>query len=480
MSQASLPFLPAEYAYEFVDSGVMRGGATARPTDHCWAIPKEYYINDDRIADSFSHGLAPISSDLLDVALATYVADRLSPRVGVRKSRRLRNWKRVIHLTVSVRRLEIWKRSDVVESLAHVLQFFTDDVWQLNFVRRRAPGRLSETQNYLFANPLPKPVGVALFSGGLDSFCGAVQQMSECSRHSFAFVSGVTNSRQRFEQREQIKAISREVGRQVCHVTIPFGLKWHGKSSRGFGEEASQRTRGFLFLTLGAVTAIAAGASELSIFENGIGAINLPYDASQVGSFNSRAVHPLALLRMGEFLTTLRGKEFVFQSPFLFQTKGEMCCHPTVQSLSAYIPRTFSCDGFPVHARKKPQCGSCTSCLLRRLSLQSAGLSKFDPANGYVADLSNSKSKVSERQLRHLRVMEWQYHKIKQSVLSEAPWQNLISEFPELQNFCAEMTCRSRSSEDEIQRSLLKLYSRYVAEWDNFSARELLVFNRAA
>lgn len=480
MSQASLPFVPAEYAYEFMDSGVMRGGATARPTDHCWAIPKEYYINDDRIADSFGHRLSPLSSDLLDLALASYVADRLSPRAGLCKSRRVRNWKRVIHLTVPVRRLEIWKRLDVVESLANLLQFFTDDVWRLNFVRRRAPGRPSETQNYLFPNPLPKPLGVALFSGGLDSFCGAVQEMSEFPRHSFAFVSGVTNSRQRFAQREQIKAISRKVGRQVCHVTVPFGLKWRGESSRGSGEEVSQRTRGFLFLTLGAVTAIAAGESELSIFENGIGAINLPYDASQVGAFNSRAVHPLALLRMGEFLTMLRGKAFVFQSPFLFQTKGEMCCHPAVKSLSAYIPRTFSCDGFPVHARKKPQCGSCTSCLLRRLSLQSAGLSKFDPSHEYVADLSTSKSKVSERQLRHLRVMEWQYHKIKQLLLSEAPWQDLISEFPELQSISAEISGGGRSSEDEIQRSLLKLYSQYVAEWDNFSARERLLFNRAA
>lgn len=479
MSQAVLPFLPAEYAYEFTESGLMRGGPTALPTERSLMVPQEYYINDKRIADSFGHSLSPLLSDLLDVALAAYLADRISPRVGLKKSRRVRNWKRVMRLRIPVRRLEIWKRPEVNKSLASLLQFFTDDLWELAFTDRKEPTPRPSEYRYLFSDPLPHPLKVALFSGGLDSFCGAAQQMSEFPDHSFAFVSGVTNSRQRFAQREQIKAISRQIGREVCHVIIPFGFKWGGKV-RGAKEETSQRTRGFLFLTLGAVTAITARATEFSIFENGIGAINLPYDASQISAANSRAVHPISLIRMGEFLGLLCGKKFVVRSPFLFQTKGQMCCHPTVRSLLAYIPQTFSCDGFPVPVKSKPQCGSCTSCLLRRLSLQSAELSAFDPADAYVADLLTPDAKPSERQLRHLRVMEWQCHKIKQLLQSPSPWQALVSEFPELQSLSAEISRSDQASHEETQQGVLKLYSQYVAEWNNFSARELLVFRRAA
>lgn len=480
MPQASLPGVAFEYAYEFSDSGTLLGGPTELPTELCWVVPKKYYIRDYRIADSSGRRLSPLSADWLDVALASYLADRLSPRVGLHQSRKIRNWRRVIRLKIPVRRLEIWRRPDVMESLVGLLEFFTDDLWQIDFIQRRAPGRPSERQDFLFSEPLQGPLTVALFSGGLDSFCGAAQQVSESRYHSFAFVSGVTNSRQRFEQREQIKAISREAGRRVCHVVIPFGLKRQGRVSRGSAEEPSQRTRGFLFLTLGAVTALNAGASELSIFENGIGAINLPYDASQISSANTRAVHPLALLKMSDFVRRLHGEEFMFKSPFLFQTKGEMCRHPTVQSLSAYIPRTFSCDGFPVQAKNKPQCGSCTSCLLRRLSLQSAGLSASDPSDQYVADLLTPNSRPSDKQLRHLRVMEWQYHKIKQLLGSEAPWPNLISEFPELQSISVEISCHSQESEEKTRKSILKLYSQYVAEWETFSARELLAVRRAA
>ena len=481
MPQPSIPFALAEYSYELSDAGLIRGGPTALPSEASWQASKEYYINDERIADSFGRRLSPILSDWLDVALASYLADRLSPRVGLHPSRKFRNWRRVINLRIPVRRLEIWKRSEVTNSLTSLLQFFTDDLWKITFVRRRASGRLAESHNFLFSNPLPTPVRVALFSGGLDSFCGAASQMADFPGDSFVFVSGVTNRRQRSAQREQIKAISRQSrGTEVCHVIIPFGLNWHGKASRGAAEEPSQRSRGFLFLTLGAVTAIAASASELSIFENGIGAINLPYDASQISAANSRGVHPVALLRMGDFVKLLRDEEFLFQSPFLFSTKGEMCRHPAVQSLSAYLPRTFSCDGFPVQVKNKPQCGSCTSCILRRLSLYSAGLSTFDPSGAYVADLLTCGSNPSDRQLTHLRVMEWQYEKIRRLLNSKSPWLNLIIEFPELRNISAELSSRGRTSQVEIRRSLLKLYSQYVAEWDGFSARGLLLRNRAA
>lgn len=479
MPQASLPFLPAEYSYEFTESGLIRGGPTALPTEHALMVPQEYFINDKRIADSFGHSLSPVLSDLLDVALAAYLADRLSPRVGLHKSRRIRNWRRVIRLRVPVRRLEIWKRPEVSKSLASLLQLFTDDLWNLDFTNRRVRHRSQGEHRYLFSDSLPRPLTIALFSGGLDSFCGAAQQMSEFPNHSFAFVSGVTNSRQRFAQREQIKAISRQIRRDVCHVIVPFGFKWRGKI-RGANEEPSQRTRGFLFLTLGAVTAITARATQFSIFKNGIGAINLPYDASQISADNSRAVHPISLIRMGEFLGLLCGKEFVIRSPFLFRTKGQMCCHPTVRSLLPYIPQTFSCDGFPLPVKGKPQCGSCTSCLLRRLSLQSAELSAFDPGDAYVADLLTYDNKLSERKLKHLRVMEWQCHKIKQLLRYPSPWQGLVREFPELQKISAEISRSGHASQEETSARVLELYSQYVAEWDNFSARKLLLFRRAA
>ncbi len=201
MSQASLPFLLAEYSYELTESGLIRGGPVALPTEASWQASKEYYINDERIADSFGEALPPVLADWVDIALATYLADRLSPRVGLSPSRKFRNWRRVINLKIPVRRVSVWNRAQVKNSLTGLLTFLTDDFWKVTFVKSNQSARKARNSRYLFSNKPRKPIRVALFSGGLDSFCGAAIEMAEAPRSSFVFVSAVSNTRQRSAQR---------------------------------------------------------------------------------------------------------------------------------------------------------------------------------------------------------------------------------------------------------------------------------------
>jgi hypothetical protein len=432
-----------------------------------------FYVNDEMIGDSFGRAIDPLLADWIDIALAAYFADRLSPRRNPKVAGHAFQWARRMCLKIPVRLPDVWRRAEVEDALRRTLGFFTDDQWNFEFVARRGRGRLSERQEFLFPMPVEVPVRVALLSGGLDSFAGAARAVGDLQDQSLIFVSGVTNLRQRSAQREQLRALRRLSSRELCHVAVPFGLDRRGLP-RGKGEETSQRTRGFLFLTLGAVTALTASTTELYIHENGVGAINLPYDATQVGTSNSRGVHPLSLLRMGELAEALTGGPFTFHNPYLFQTKGQMCRHPAVRRLADYIPGTFSCDGYPVQARNKPQCGSCTSCLLRRVSLEAAGLSAYDPPDHYVCDLLNPAVRASEKQLQPLKAMEWQFRKLGQKLHATAPWQSLVTEFPELQSVASELGARSDGGDKQVRHSVLQLYRRYVAEWERFSARERL------
>ncbi len=470
------PVSPIEYHVDFTGVGVKRRRSGASNIEGGEAtFTTGFYLDDKVISNPFCQSLDPLLADWVDVALFAYVADRLSPRRDPKNPQRMFQWARRMNLKVPVRRLDVWQQSGVVAALSDVLRHFTDDEWHFEFVARRGRGHSAAQQRYLFSAPPSGPTMVALYSGGLDSFAGAAQQCAELSDHSFVFVSGETNPRQSSAQRDQVRALIRQFKREVCHVTVPFRVNWEGKTHKGV-EDVSQRTRGFLFSTLGAVTAITSGSSELYIYENGIGAINLPYDATQLGTSNSRAVHPLSLLRMSRFAELLTSSPFAFQNPYLFQTKGEMCRHPAVRGLANYVPLTFSCDGFPVQTKGKPQCGSCTSCLLRRLSLEAAKLSAFDRADQYICDLLTPRAKASERQLQNLRAMEWQYRKISQRLAGKSPWQSLVTEFPELQALASGLGSNGESAESagNIERSILRLYARYVAEWGKFSARERL------
>jgi 7-cyano-7-deazaguanine synthase in queuosine biosynthesis len=468
--------VPTTHPFDFTGQDTLRRDTPRTPDARGSAEPTfatGFYVNDDMIGDSFGRALDPLLADWIDIALAAYLSDRLSLRRDPKVAGHAFHWARRMCLKLPVRLPDVWRRTEVDNALRRTLGFFTDDEWNFEFVARRGTGRLAERQEFLFPMPVEAPVRVALFSGGLDSFAGAARAVTDLQDHSLIFVSGVTNSRQRSAQREQLRALRRFSSRELCHVAVPFGLDRRGLT-RGKGEETSQRTRGFLFLTLGAVTALTAGAAELYIHENGVGAINLPYDATQVGTSNSRGVHPLSLLRMGELAEVLTGTPFTFHNPYLFQTKGQMCRHPAVRRLADYIPSTFSCDGYPVQARRRPQCGSCTSCLLRRLSLEVAGLSAYDPSEHYVCDLLNPAAKPSEKQLQPLKAMEWQFRKLNQKLSVTAPWQNMVTEFPELQSIVSELGAHAGGGDKQVQHSVLQLYRRYAAEWDSFSARELL------
>jgi hypothetical protein len=245
-------------------------------------------------------------------------------------------------------------------------------------------------------------------------------------------------------------------------------------------EEWSQRGRGFLFLTLGAATALAVKNQELCVFENGIGAINLPINATQIGTYSSRAANPLTLARMENFIQLLTGASFKIRNPFLYRTKGEMCNNEVVASLASLISETFSCDGFPVRARGCPQCGTCSSCVLRRVSLLHANLIEYD--RGYLVDVFDTTKALTSDQQYVLRAMYWQARRIAECLGSVDAWQALIRAFPMLAKIEDLLVTNGDQDQLAIRSSLIRLYEQYIEEWNQFLSRYslLAVGERAA
>jgi len=461
-----------EFNFDFSRSPNVRWGRSSEPgKEDPISHSMEYYINDGKIAERFGHILDPQLADWIDIALACYLADRLAMRSTGRGAESGNQWARVFNLVVPVREMVRWSNVEVKGWLEQLLHFFTDDVWHFEFVERVGPRRPAESQGFLFGFDSSVPMRVALYSGGLDSFAGAAQTVCDFPDSAFVFVSGVTNGRQQAAQRKQLNVLRKGANHGIWQVGVPYGLLWSGSASL-HKEESSQRTRGFLFLTLGAVSAIAAGSRTLFLYENGIGAINLPYDGTQVGAYNSRATHPVALLRMQDFIERLTDYSFSIENPFAFSTKAEMCRHRAVQELREYLDLTFSCDSFPVRAKDKAQCGLCTSCLLRRQSLERAGLAAYD-IKGYLNDFTRAGFSCSEKQLHSLLAMDWQAQRIKAALAQASPWEALVQEFVELRKLESELCRSGRVERHTLQDKLVRLYAEYAAEWESFSARRL-------
>jgi 7-cyano-7-deazaguanine synthase in queuosine biosynthesis len=422
-----------------------------------------YYVNDNAVSKLLGSSLDALLADLVDVAAAVHMADRLA----LRERAAPEHWNRQFKIHVPVRRLSDWRRNEVEGSLGDVLAFVTGDGWDIQFRSRPTHPRFSEQHSSLFPFDHSEPIRVNLFSGGLDSFAGNIAALSEHPDTHHVCVSATPNRRQEYHQKGQVRSLRTLPNRSLTHVRVPCWLE----SASEVPQEPTRRTRGFLFLALGAVSALSAGTDRLFIYENGVGAINLPYERTPLGVPNSRSVHPSALLLVSRFIETLTGKQFRIENSCVFQTKAEMCSHPVVQTMASLIPTTFSCDGFPVQRSQLPQCGLCTSCILRRLALENSGLHDID-ADGYACDLYDANQEMRLRRLRGLAAMDWQVERLREALAGDARWKPLMSEFPELRQTCVALAKQTGDSDDIIQNRLERLYRRHCDEWRNFPPRQ--------
>ncbi len=428
-----------------------------------------YYINDDSVAKLLGAMLSPILADLVEVAAAIHIADR----IAVRQCRAPETWRRQFRVDIPVRCLADWKRPDVMERLCRLLSFLTGDGWDLQFSSR--PGRLrgSESQGHLFKAECKEPIRVSLFSGGLDALAGSVAHIEESPEEHLVCVSGSPNNRQERHQRAQIARLRETYHRSITHIRVPCWLE----SGAEIAQEPTRRTRGILFLILGAVAALSAEVNRLYVYENGIGAINLPYERIPVGVPNSRSVHPSTLILVSEFVQAITGQPFSIENPSVFQTKAEMCQHQGVQHLASVIAETFSCDGFPVQRSRAPQCGVCTSCVLRRQALFGAGLAHADAA-GYSCDLYDADQTINPRRLRGLAAMDWQAVRLAEAL--QYGWAGLMREFPELRQTCMALSLSGNETVETVQRRLVRMYEQHVREWSTFPPRMLWMAQRKA
>jgi hypothetical protein len=247
---------------------------------------------------------------------------------------------------------------------------------------------------------------------------------------------------------------------------VPVHIKFEKRSRGAYDhEDPSQRTRGFVFQVFGAVTAATAGLDVLHVYENGIGALNLPYSAAQLGSQATRATSPLTLALVSDLVTDVIGRRFRVLLPHQFETKAQMCSVFKDAQLSSLIQLAISCDNFPQRVADTPQCGVCPSCLLSRQSLFSAGLRTADPSSRFRHDIYSLSGAGSTRHSFPFRVMSSQAACIDIACGTEDPWTSLVHLYPMLLQVEADHMRRTGQSQ---QHRLVALYRRYCVEWLSF------------
>ena len=444
------------YAYDFTEDS------------HPIELDPHYWLDGQRISQAFCQALPIDLADLLDVGMAVYAADRRSAR----DFKNAASGQRSIHIQVGVRNTQLWADTELIDKLEVLLHWMSGDNWRFEFVERQAVPSPAEADSFLFELPPEPPTKVSLFSGGLDSLAGSVRSLEEGLGRSHVLVSGYTKGNLLHQQQLQVNHIrsvlnhgaSYAASTQIRHVAVPFGIR----KPVGHREEKSQRTRALVFILLGVATAVQAGTDTLWIYENGVGALNLPLNETQLGVDNYKGVHPRTLALAEDFLKLALRQEVKIVNPFLFSTKAQMCKFLNDSEYVDCIQHTVSCDGFPQRIPNEPsQCGHCTSCVLRRQSLLASELHHYD--GGYRYDVLQSPTTLDSSRLYGLEAMRNQAQVLESCLASADPWHSLCSKFPELARTEMELEMLGDpGGKGAIRNRIIRLFRTYAWEWGWF------------
>ena len=225
------------------------------------------------------------------------------------------------------------------------------------------------------------PDEVILFSGGLDSFAGTVEELVAHGK-KVALVSHRSAPKIIDAQNYLIDQLRRRFGAdRVLHVPVRANLK------DDLGKEPTHRTRSFLFAAIGAVTAQLLDRQRICFFENGVVSLNLPPVGQVVGARATRTTHPQAMAGFRRVLSAVLGQPFDVTNPYAWMTKTEVIDRIVQNGCGDLIRHTRSCTRVHAMTKLHPHCGQCSQCIDRRFAVLAAGQEHEDPADAYKVDL---------------------------------------------------------------------------------------------
>jgi 7-cyano-7-deazaguanine synthase in queuosine biosynthesis len=336
-------------------------------------IPGVHYrLKSEALFEPLRSDGPPKVSDLLAIAAAVYSIDRL-----VKRSYQcaLRGPGRVLHVRARVAAPAFW--TDHADHLREVLAVLSGDQWTFEFEQ----GQIPQWQSSM----LKVQDTICLYSGGLDSLAGLAYRLAETSG-CITSVTMLHVGRQRARVKAHIDGLNAHYGARVFPVLVPMALI---SPPRLDDQELSQRCRGFIFASLGIGAAAALGAKRIEVYENGVGALNVPLMfGMSVGGRTTKGCHPRFMELMSELASAVLDREVSFVLPHEFRTKGELVSVLRPRDLQALAVKSFSCiHTSPRVAGEPKHCGFCPACIGRRQAFLAGGVE--DDCAGYKADLLN-------------------------------------------------------------------------------------------
>ena len=363
-----------------IDCGVSHPSAPDAIVFDVQGPAKNVNLRIDYITRRMLGNVPDLLIDLLEVAAYVYCVDQRLSRGGIALPGYGANWRRSLHFVIAVRHPEVWQSSEVQELLTDTLGFLSDDRYSFEFQRAEDPVQPRELYFSDFINASMEHDQVALFSGGVDSFAGAVDDIVSREK-SVMLVGHSSSSKVNNVQKSLVDGLKqRGFGRAMSY--IPVWVTNHDSRPR----EHTQRTRSFLFACLGLIIARMSGKDGFTFYENGVVGINPPLAGDVIGGRATRTTHPRVLRGLETLFSTLLDRTIEIRTPLQWLTKAEVTLKLRDAGLADMLGMTSSCTR-PRSWTQQKHCGVCSQCIDRRFAVLATGMESYDPEDNYMCDL---------------------------------------------------------------------------------------------
>lgn len=332
--------------------------------------------------------------DLLEIAALVYGADSAVSRGGETDQQMGRKWHRRFIVEIPVRDPVFWQAGDVQDALEGMLMFLSGDRFEFTFVQKDDPEAERSRFFNLGTDSAWQADRILMFSGGLDSFAGALEEIAD-HHHHVALVSHFSATKIGPIQRNLKKALEDRFGKG-CLKHVPVQVQM----AKGGRKEGTHRSRSFLFAVLGAIAAQAFGRDRVSFHENGVVSLNLPLVSNVVGTRATRTTHPQTLARFSGFFGKVFDGGIRVDNPFFWRTKTDVIETIARLGMSDQIAHTRSCADVHNQTKQHVHCGRCSQCIDRRFAVLAAGALGYDPEEAYKLDLlDGQREDVHDREI---------------------------------------------------------------------------------
>ncbi len=353
--------------------------------------PNVFLLTHD-LSKRLASRISSIFTDLLEIAAYVYSADQSFTRGGSTSPGIGGNWRRSFAFHLPVRNPGFWSSSEIYPALIDALEFLSDDNYVFQFSKLEkveTPG-----QSFAFGQEEiigAKPNAVIMFSGGLDSLGGAIEECVNNHKNTL-LVTHTSTPKSIGVRRELVHDL-----KTYCKPATVFHVPIWVNKDKNLGREHTQRTRSFLYAVLGATVAHAFKLSTLKFYENGVTSINLPISEQLVGSRASRTTHPKALSAFSDFFSLVTNERFTIENPFMWKTKTDVVDFIGDSGCRELIKHTISCSRTWERTKAHSHCGKCSQCIDRRFAALASRYAEDDPDEIYNVDLLTGKRENTEQ-----------------------------------------------------------------------------------